>query len=101
MILSVIPSTKAYKSAQTFFVVFLHKHPPVSSISNNQDGEIEHKTPISNSFIFFIVKTKAVLLLFIGLNNTLEAKQTDQSMLFINKNAFLFPKAQIFEAHPH
>lgn len=53
MVLSVIPSTKAYKSAQTFFVVFLHKYPPISSNSNKQDEEIEHKTPISNSFIFY------------------------------------------------
>lgn len=53
MVLSVIPSTKAYKSAQTFFVVFLHKYPPISSNSNKQDEEIEHKTPISNLFIFY------------------------------------------------
>lgn len=53
MVLNAIPSTKVYKSAQTFFVVFLHKYPPISSNSNNQDEEMEHKTPISNSFIFY------------------------------------------------
>lgn len=44
------PLLTPIKNAQTFF---LQKYPPSSSNSNNQDEEIEHKTPISNSFIFY------------------------------------------------
>lgn len=51
MIFSVIASTKAFKNAQKFFVVFLHKC-PIFFNSNIQDEEMELKAPISHSFIF-------------------------------------------------
>lgn len=79
------------------FYINTPQAPPIPIIKMKKLNT-RHLFPIHS---FFIVKTKAVLLLFIGLNNPLEAKQTNKSMLFINKNAFLFPKAQIFEAHPH
>lgn len=37
MVLSVIPSTKAYENAQKFLAVFLHKCPSTSFSSNIQD----------------------------------------------------------------
>lgn len=52
-----------------------------------------------HSFLF-IVKIRAVLLLFIRLNDPLENKQANKSTLIIKKNAFSIPKARNFEAQP-
>lgn len=52
-LLGVRPSTKVCEIAQKVLVVFLYKRPSVSYSYIIQDEEIEHKAPISNSFISF------------------------------------------------
>lgn len=52
-LLGVRPSTKVCENAQKVLVAFLYKRPSVSYSYIIQDEEIEHKAPISNSFISF------------------------------------------------